>query len=142
VRKILLLTIAGLASAYCSSWGVFARMSGGVGSSHTLLALLFCIFPALSLLTFFGYFLLPRVALAVAWLLPAGTYACNYLLALQDCARHSCTTSDSMRVALHLLTGNKILWLLAVVAFCLMLDFTSPASSTLAPAIHDSDLPE
>ncbi len=137
VRKIVLLTVAGLASAYGSWFGVASWVR--VGEQHTppVLMLFYCLFPALSLVIFLSYFSAPRVGVVLAWLSLTGSFVASYLVRLMDCVRHTCTTADSLRVGWGTLTEARHLWVLSVAAFCLLLDYTAPASA--APVVRDPE---
>jgi hypothetical protein len=123
-----MLAVTGLVSLFCSGWGFVAWEWGAEARSHTVLALLFCLFPLLSIVAFWLYFLAPHVGVAASWIVLTGTYIALYLLHLQGCARGPCTAADSVRIAWYTLAGNRLLWLLAFVALSLMLDFTRAAA--------------
>jgi hypothetical protein len=139
-----LLTVAGVASAVCSFWGTFAWFWGGAGKSHSVLLILFCLFPALSFIIFWLYFLVPRVGLLLSWLILSGTYLSFFFSLLEDCARKGCTTADSLAVGWGALIGNRKLWLLLVApALCLLPDYTRPApvaAPAIVPERADQDL--
>jgi hypothetical protein len=137
VRKIVLLTVAGLASAYGSWFGVASWMRAGTGHGQPVLMLFYCLFPALSLVIFLSYFTVPRVGLVMAWLSLTGSFVATYLVRLMDCVRHACITADSLRVGWETLTEGRHLWALSVAAICLLLEYTAPASG--APAARDPD---
>jgi hypothetical protein len=137
VRKIVLLTVAGLGSGYGSWFGVASWMRAEAQHSQSELMLFYCFFPALSLVIFLSYFALPRVGVAMAWLVLTGSFVASYLVRLMDCVRHACTTADSLRVGWGTLTEDRHLWVLSVAAFCLLLDYTAPATS--APVVLDPD---
>lgn len=123
--------IAGLASGYGSGFGIAAwRAAGGV-RTHSILYEFFCAFPALSLIAFLVYFVLPRVGVAAAWLLLTGGFITAYLVRLQVCVQHACTTQDSLRAGWDTLTHARDVWVLAVAAVCLLLDYTAPAAISL-----------
>jgi len=113
-----LLTVAGLASAYGSWFGVASWVR--VGEQHTppVLMLFYCLFPALSLVIFLSYFSAPRVGVVLAWLSLTGSFVASYLVRLMDCVRHTCTTADSLRVGWGTLTEARHLWVLSVAALC------------------------
>jgi hypothetical protein len=129
VRRFLLLAAAGVVSLFCSGWGFFAWVWGGAGRSHAALAMLVCLFPLLSVVAFWLYFVVPRAGVIAAWLMLTGTYVCLWLRSAQECARATCTASDSLRIAWDTLAANRLLWLLAFVALVLMLDFTGARHS-------------
>lgn len=134
---------AGLVSLFCSGWGIVAWMWTGAGKSHSVLTMLFCLFPVLSIVSFWLYFLAPRVGVAAAWLVLTGTYGSLYLMNLRDCARAGCPPSRSLSLAWDLLAGNRLLWFLAFVALLLMLDFTGhTAGSPMTPQVADHDSPD
>lgn len=133
----MLLTVAGLASAYGSWFGVASWMRAGAGSPQPVLMLFYCLFPALSLAIFRSYFRSPRVGVVLAWLSLTGSFVASYLVRLMDCVRHTCTTADSLRVGWGTLTEARHLWVLSVAAFCLLLDYTAPARG--APVVWDPD---
>jgi hypothetical protein len=121
-----LLSIAGLASGCCFGFGIASwRAAGGV-EAHSILHECFCAFLALSLIAFLVYFVLPRAGVTAAWLIVTGAFISSYLLRLQLCVQHACTTQDSLHVGWDTLTHLRIIWLLAAVAVCLLLDHTAP----------------
>lgn len=102
--------------------------------------MLVCLFPLLSIVAFWLYFVVPRLGVMATWLVLTATYVCLWLVNAQACARAACTTSDSLRIAWDTLAGNRILWLLAFVALVLMLDFTEarhPAPLRMLPHAED-----
>jgi hypothetical protein len=127
VRKIVLLTVAGLASAGASWFGVAAWLSAGPGAEHTRLFAAYCIFPSMSLVAFLAWFVMPRVSLVMAWVILTGSYITAYLVPLEACARHACTTQDSLRIGWETVTGAHQVWMLAAAALCLLFEYTAPA---------------
>lgn len=128
MRRFLILAIAGLVSLFCSGWGFFAWHWGGAARSHSVLATLFCVFPVLSIVAFWLYFVAPRAGVVAAWLVLTGTYGSLYLMNLRDCARAACPPASSLRIAWDTLAGERLLWLLVFVALVLMADFTENAT--------------
>lgn len=129
MRRFLFLATAGLVSLFCTGWGFFAWQWGGGGRSHAVLDLLVCLFPLLSIVAFWLYFVAPRAGVVAAWLVLSGSYVCLYLSGAQQCAHAACTATDSLRIAWDTLAGHRLLWLLAFAAFVLMLDFTGARQS-------------
>jgi hypothetical protein len=138
VRRIILLTVAGVASAVGSAMGCVAWRATGAGASPGILLRLFCIFPALGFVAFCLYFLRPRFALVAAFLLLTGSFVSAYFVNLAPCLTRACSTADSVRMGLQTVTHGRPLWALALAAVCLLLDYTTPAPSTSSPG---SDLP-
>lgn len=102
--------------------------------------MLVCLFPLLSIVAFWLYFVGPRAGVIAAWLVLTGTYVCLFLGSAQECAHTTCTAADSLRIAWDTLAGNRLLWLLAFVALVLMLDFTEarhPARPRMLPRAED-----
>jgi uncharacterized RDD family membrane protein YckC len=132
VRKIVLLTVAGLASAACSAWGVFAWIWIGGLKSHSATGSLMCILPALSLVAFALYFISPRSGLAAAWLLASGTYICLFLVNLQDCRQDGCNLTSVLQLAWDLLTRFRFLWVTLITPVCLLLDYTAEGQPGIA----------
>ncbi|MGA7522216.1 MAG: hypothetical protein WBW84_07020 [Acidobacteriaceae bacterium] len=120
-----MLTVAGLASVFCSWWGLFAWMWGGASHSHSILLILTCLCPALSLVVFLLYFFLPRLSLVAAWSLLSGTYISSFLSILESCVHGGCTTTNPFSLAWGTLIGMPTLWLLLAAAISLLLDFTA-----------------
>lgn len=114
--------LAGLASAISSCWGIFAWAWGGAGSSHSVLLVLFCLCPALSLIAFVLYFLQPSAGVIASWVLLSGMYISLFLTNLKPRMHGQCTTSNSLSIAWGTFIGMPILWLLVSVAGCLSLD--------------------
>jgi hypothetical protein len=138
-----LLTVAGAASAWASWFGVSAwRATGGASANHSSLFAAFCVFPALGLFVFLGYFVMPRISLVMAWLILTGSYMTAYLVPLEACARHACSTQDSLRIGWETLTGAHQVWMLAVVALCLLFEYTAPAKrqAKLARGAHSGQV--
>jgi hypothetical protein len=128
-----LLTVAGVASL-CATWiGVAMWLSARAGTEHTNLFAALCVFPALGVIAFLGYFVMPRISLVMAWLILTGSYMTAYLVPLEACARHACTTQDSLRIGWETVTGAHQVWALAAVALCLLFEHTAPARTTPAP---------
>lgn len=101
--------------------------------------MLFCLFPVLSIVAFWLYFLSPRVGVAAAWLVMTGTFGSLYLTNLRECARFGCPPAHAVQIAWDTLAGTRLLWLLAFVALVLMLDFTG---HTQRHEKSDAPLPE
>jgi hypothetical protein len=143
VRRIVLLTVAGVASATASAMGCVVWHATGAGSSPVLLLKLFCIFPALGLVAFCLYFAQPRFALITAFLLLTGSFLTAYFVNLSPCLKRACSTTDSVRMGWQTLAHGRTLWALAIAAVCLLMDHTAPAphaASALAPEDSDHDL--
>jgi len=128
MRKILLRTIAGLASLASSAWGAFAWARGDAGQPHSPLFLFACLFPVLSIVAFTVFLRWPLPGLAFAWLLMSAGFGTTFLLNLVKCAGGACTQPNAVKVAGETLMSAPHLWLLAVAAICLLLHYTSPAS--------------
>jgi hypothetical protein len=137
---MVLMTIAGLASAFCSFWGVFGWMWGGAWQSHSIAAMLFFIFPALSLLTFVSYLLFPRVGLVAAWSMASGTYISLFLMNLADCRHGGCTTTTVFGIAWGIITGFRRLWIYLVAPICILLDYTAMSIESLPPVSGPGDV--
>jgi hypothetical protein len=142
VRRIVLLTVAGVASAVCSALGIASWRAMGAGASAGVLLQLFCIFPALSFVAFCVYFLRPRLALAAAFLLLTGSFVTAYFLHLAPCLTHTCSTADSLHMGWQALSHTRPLWPLAAFALCLLMDYTraEPRTQAVVQASADHDL--
>jgi hypothetical protein len=143
VRRIVLLTVAGLASLFGSFFGAMSWMWSGAGASHSAAQKLFCIFPMLTLAAFCLYFLRPIAGLTVSWLIPSGTYVSIFLVNLQSCMTGGCTTTNSISIAWGTLTRDwRLEAVLVAPALCLLLDYTGPTPVVApepAPAPEGSD---
>lgn len=133
----MLLTVAGLASGFCSFWGWFAWVWCGMPGLHKALLMLFCVLPGMSLVAFGVYFVRRGMGLGMAWLILMGDFVTTYLMGMQQCLRHSCTTADSLKVGWGVLIESRLLWILALAALCLLLDYT--AATPVAPVIRDPE---
>ncbi len=139
MRKILLLTVAGLASLASSAWGLLAWWRSGVASSHSILF----IFPALTIATFALYLRSPLIGLIAAWLLLTGGYIAAFLIHLRACMGAACTTADSLRLGGQTLTAAPYLGLMFATAACLLFAYTltpAPKAGPIAGARPDQDL--
>jgi hypothetical protein len=126
VRKIVLLTVAGAASGFCSFWGVFAWMWLGAGKSHSAPLIGLCLCAALSTGAFVLYFVQPSVGVIVAWILLSGEFISAFIDNLQSCARRHCGMSP-FGIAWGTITGLPPIWFLLVAAVGLMLAWTTTA---------------
>ncbi|HTW48469.1 MAG TPA: hypothetical protein VMD92_10990 [Acidobacteriaceae bacterium] len=139
----MLLTVAAVASAAATGFGVAAWRGAAPGTEHSRLFTAFCVFPVLGLIAFLAYFVMPRVSLIVAWVILTGSFLTAYLVPLEACARHACSMQDSLRIGWATLTGAHEVWMLAVAALCLLLDYTRPgpvAAPAIVPEGADQDL--
>lgn len=91
----------------------------------------------MSLAAFGAYFARRGVGLGMAWLILMGDFVTTYLLGMQECLRHTCTTADSLTVGWEVLTESRLLWIVALAALCLLLDYTAVAP--VAPVMQDPD---
>jgi hypothetical protein len=130
VRRIILLTVAGAASAASSAMGCVAWRATGAGASPSVLLKLFCVFPALCFVAFCLYFVRPRLALIASFLLLTGSFVTAYFVNLRVCFTHVCSTADSVRMGWQTVTQVRTLWALAIAALCLLLEHTGPSPAT------------
>ena len=138
MRRILWLTVAGVASAVASGFGVAAWHAAGVSASPSLPLRFFCVFPALSFVAFCLYFRWPRFALIASLLLLTGAFITAYFVNLSACLTRACSTADSIRMGWQTITQGRALWALAIAAVCLLFDHTGPASHAKAPAAREN----
>lgn len=137
----MLLTIAGLASAFCSFIGGFGWMWSGAGKSHSIVQMLFFLLPALSLPIFVLYLLLPLAGLTAAWLLPSSTYICLFLMNLASMKRSESVTKNPLYLAWNLIWANeRLLGLLLVSPVCMLLDYTAIPLRNHAPVSGPEDI--
>jgi hypothetical protein len=140
VRRIILLTVAGLASAAGSGMACVAWYATGAGTSPGLLLKLFCLFPALGFVAFCLYRVWPRVALIASFLLLTGSFVTAYFVNLSPCLTRACSTADSVRMGWQTLAHGRMLWALAIAALCLLWDHTSPTPAATTAPFSDQDL--
>lgn len=126
----MLLTIAGLASAFSSVWGVFAWMWLGKATFHSAPLIGLCLSAALSFYAFVLYFARPRLSVIAAWALLSGEFISSFVDNLQACAGRHCGMSP-FGIAWNTVRGLPTLWFLLAAAVCLMLVWTT---STKPPA--------
>jgi hypothetical protein len=139
VRRIVLLTVAGVASAVASALGCVAWYATGAGTSSGLLLKLFCLFPALGFVAFCLYRVWPRVALIASFLLLTGSFVTAYFVNLSPCLTRACSTADSVRMGWQTLAHGRMLWALAIAAVCLLMDHTAPVPPAPAPESCNQD---
>lgn len=142
MRKILLLTTAGLASAFCSVWGVFAWMWLGAGKLHSVPLIALCLCAAVSFYAFVLYFARPRLSVVASWILLSGEFISSFIDNLQSCLGRHCGMSP-FRIAGSTFTGLPTLWCLLAAAVCLLLAWTTttkPAARRVEIAGEDQGL--
>jgi hypothetical protein len=144
VRRIILLTVAGVASAYCTLHGfVYVYAEWNLGLAPRSVVTLSCIFPILSLVVFGLYFLRPRLGLVVSMLLLTCSFLVAYLIRLRICLQLPCSIADSIRMGWQTLVLREELWAQALSAACLLFDYTAPtphATLAVPPEGSDQDL--
>jgi hypothetical protein len=128
VRKILLLTVAGLSSLVCSWLGVMSWRWTGAAASSSVLLKAACIVPAIGIVAFAAYLRRPRAGLIAALLILTGCFVSSYFVNIAVCLTRACTTQDSLRLGWQTLEHGRPLWAEALAAFCLMLDYTAPVA--------------
>lgn len=141
VRRILLLTVAGVASLLCSGLAGFGWLWNGAGRSHSVLQMLIWLCPAMSFFGFFIYFYLRRTGLVLCWLLSAGTFSSLFLLSVQQCAQANCTAVTLFTIAGQIMLRARVLWLQIGAAVCLLLDYSEWAVLQLRSGIGHPDDP-
>ena len=113
-----LLTIAFAASVLAALFGIMAGMWGG---SPSISAFLFWFLPVLSLPVWASYFMLPKTAVILSWLLFVTDYLAFFLGIWRSATTANTTTTNPLMIALGCLHGSPSIPGLFVVAACLHL---------------------
>jgi len=111
-------------------------MWGGAAKSHSILLIMFCLCPALSLVAFILYLVTPRAGVIISWMLLTGTYISLFLNNLRGCLRSNCTTTNPLSIAWGTLVGMPTIWFLFVAAISLLLDFTTANNVGISRTQH------
>ena len=133
MRKLLLITVPGVAAAGASAWGFLAWWRAPSAHSSLLFALV-CLLPALSFPAFVLYLRWPRLGVTLSWLLLSGSWFAAFLIRLRVCRHQACTSVDSLRIAGQTITGEPHLWPVLITAVCLLFAYTE--SLTREPAFR------
>lgn len=129
MRKLLLITAAGLAATAASAWG-FLGWWRAPSAHGSLLFALVCLLPALSFPAFVVYLRWPRLGVTLTWLLLSGSWFAAFLMRLRVCRHQTCTAVDSLHIAAQTITGEPHLWPLLIAAVCLLFAYTESLSRT------------
>jgi len=107
--EVLLIVIAGLASAAISCFGLFAGAWGGFVGAPTqpisVTHIVFWLLPSLCLPAFILSWWFRRIGLLTLWMIPVGTFVALAVQSLQACAAGRCTTTNPVLIALGALIG-------------------------------------
>jgi hypothetical protein len=122
--RIPLLIISGLASCFCSWFGLMAAAWGGTGLP-SMTALLFWLLPALTLPVFVLYFFFPQIAARSMWFLLLVSYAAFFVGTYRDCLAGKCTTTNPFKIAVGCLYGSPTIPGLFIAAACMHLAETA-----------------
>lgn len=131
VRRILLQSVACVASIGTWVWGFVAWWHLAPGARGSALSLLNCLLPVLTFPAFMLYPRRPRAAVTFTWLLLSGGWLCEFLVRLHICLRQPCSTIDTLRIAGQTITGEAHLWMMLTAAVCLLLDYSEVAVENL-----------
>lgn len=130
-----LLVIAFAASVLVSLFGIMAGMWGG---SPSILAFLFWFLAVLSLPVCTCYFLFPKTAVVISWLLLIANFAALFLGIWGSEVALKANTTNPFVIALGCLYGNPSVPGLFVVAACLHL---AARIEQLSKALNAQNLP-
>jgi hypothetical protein len=141
--EVLLLVIAGTASALMSAFGLFAGAWGGFWSGSSmnelLLHFLFWFLPTLSLVAFVSYFRSKAVGLFSSWAISIGSMITIYAVNLKSCLADQCTTTNPIKIALGTFLLPHI-WILLIASFTLYRAAVIQKNATsqgLRPAVRE-----